>query len=114
MRVVLGGEKAAIAMQDIRRTRIFIVITPLLFSEVTVTIMFVRGEQIEQGMAGMSKIAKGRVNVSNNYCVRVRVRKIKKVDKRPGGNTIQPLLPAMLILVALDSNGTPEDGGSSE
>ena len=46
--------------------------------------------------------------------VRVRVRKIKKVDKRPGGNTIQPLLPAMLILVALDSNGTPEDGGSSE
>ena len=51
MRVVLGGEKAAIAMQDIRRTRIFIVITPLLFFEVTVTIMFVRGEQIlvEQG-----------------------------------------------------------------
>ena len=48
-------------MQDIRRTRIFIVITPLLFFEVTVTIMFVRGEQIEQGMAGMSKIAKGRV-----------------------------------------------------
>ena len=116
MRVVLGGEKAAIAMQDIRKTRIFIVITPLLFFEVTVTTMFVRGEQIEQGMAGMSKIAKGRVNVSNNYCVlvRVRVRKIKKVDKRPGGNTIQPLLPAMLILVALDSNGTPEDGGSSE
>ena len=73
MRVVLGGEKAAIAMQDIRRTRIFIVITPLLFFEVTVTTMFVRGEQIEQGMAGMSKIAKGRVNVSNNYCVRVRV-----------------------------------------
>ena len=66
MRVVLGGEKAAIAMQDIRRTRIFIVITPLLFFEVTVTIMFVRGEQIEQEMAGMSKIAKGRVNVSNN------------------------------------------------
>ena len=51
MRVVPGGEKAAIAMQDIRRTRIFIVITPLLFFEVTVTIMFVRGEQIlvEQG-----------------------------------------------------------------
>ena len=38
----------------------------LLFFEVTVTIMFVRGEQIEQEMAGMSKIAKGRVNVSNN------------------------------------------------
>ena len=49
MRVVLGGEKAAIAMQDIRRTRIFIVITPLVFFEVTETIMFVMGEQIEQG-----------------------------------------------------------------
>ena len=49
MRVVPGGEKAAIAMQDIRRTRIFIVITPLVFFEVTETIMFVMGEQIEQG-----------------------------------------------------------------
>ena len=63
MRVVLGGEKAAIAMQDIRRTRIFIVITPLVFFEVTETIMFVMGgaDRARAGMAGMSKIAKGRV-----------------------------------------------------
>lgn len=63
MRVVLGGEKAAIAMQDIRRTRIFIVITPLVFFEVTETIMFCHGgaDRARAGMAGMSKIAKGRV-----------------------------------------------------
>ena len=42
MRFVLGGEKAAAPMQDVRRIRIFIVITPLVFFEV-------RAKQIEQG-----------------------------------------------------------------
>ena len=45
IRVVLGGEKATVAMQDIRRIRIFIVITPLMFFEVSETIMFVRAKQ---------------------------------------------------------------------
>ena len=36
MRVVLGGEKATVPMQDIRRIRIFIVITPLMFFEMFV------------------------------------------------------------------------------
>ena len=45
IRVVLGGEKATVAMQDIRRIRIFIVITPLLFFEV------VEADRAEQAVA---------------------------------------------------------------
>ena len=79
MRVVLGGEKAAIAMQDIRRTRIFIVITPLLFFEVTVTIMFVRGEQIDRARDGWNvKDREGPCQRVKQLIVFVRVRVAKR------------------------------------